>query len=444
MLREKFFQQEGLGAPPPLWRRLAVCEERTGLSLDRGLAREEYLSLLTAMGFRHLGEFTGAKTALRRYLTFLIRQGAILPQQLRELEGVGFRDLGLGRERTVFYRDLTELRQAAEGALSQRRQADRCVCDSALAALYAAWAGFRTEEICTIKKADIVPDGILREGRLCPLPGFAMEVLCRYRDAEGYTQQARGAVFRRYQPSDYLFRTERSPQTTPARLANQLARLNRLGEEGRPLTLHVVYWSGLFHRLYVAECVDRTIDLETADRAALSAFFREDLTAPQKRMTRLAEYRRYKSLFQPETTVKRRRLRVQTFGNFGVFRDGVPVRFRRSRTMELFAYLIDRRGAGCTMGELISVLWEGRPDTSGVRSQLRSLIADLRATLEELGEEAVVVKQRNLIAVDPERVDCDYYRFLAGDRAAVNAFRGEYMTNYSWAEPTVGALEHRK
>ena len=119
------------------------------------------------------------------------------------------------------------------------------------------------------------------------------------------------------------------------------------------------------------------------------------------------------------------KLRVQTFGNFAVFYRGQPVRFHRTRTRELFAYLIDRRGAGSTMGELVSILWEGRPDTPGVRSQLRSLIADLR-------------KQRDLIAVDPERVDCDYYHYLDGDEGA---FRGEYMSNYSWAEMTLGGLE---
>ena len=443
MMREKFFKGEGFGTVPALWRRFAVCEGKTGLSLDRGLTREEYIRFFTAMDFRHLGDFTGAKTALRRYLTFLTEQEALAPQSLREMESVYFRDLGLGREQTAYYSDVTALREAVEQALSGGT-ADVSCYDGAVSALYAAWAGFRGAEICTIKKADIQPGGILREGRLCPLPDFAVEVLTRYRDAEGYVQQARGTVFHRYQPSEYLFRTERSARTTKARLANQVSRLGRLGEGGRPLTLHGVYVSGLFHRLYVAECVDRTLDLETADTAALSAAFREDLSAPQKRMTRLAEYRRYKGLFQPETAVKRRRLRVQTFGNFGVFRDGVPVRFRRTRTKELFAYLIDRRGAGCTMGELISVLWEGRPDTGGVRSQLRSLIADLRGTLEALGEEAVVIKQRNLIAVDPEQVDCDYYRFLAGDRGAVNAFRGEYMANYSWAEPTVGALERSR
>ena len=82
-----------------------------------------------------------------------------------------------------------------------------------------------------------------------------------------------------------------------------------------------------------------------------------------------------------------------------------------------FAYLIDRRGAGSTMGELISILWEGRLDTPGVRSQLRSLITDLRTTLQALGQEAVIIKRRDLIAVDPKQVDCDYYRFLAGDRS---------------------------
>ena len=132
------------------------------------------------------------------------------------------------------------------------------------------------------------------------------------------------------------------------------------------------------------------------------------------------------------------KLRVQTFGNFEVFSDGQPVHFHRTRTKELFAYLIDRRGASSTMGELISILWEGRPDTPNIRSQLRSLISDLRTTLADLGQSAVIRKQRDRIAVDPEQVDCDYYRYLAGEEAI---FRGEYMSNYSWAEMTLGGLE---
>ena len=39
---------------------------------------------------------------------------------------------------------------------------------------------------------------------------------------------------------------------------------------------------------------------------------------------------------------------------------------------------------------------------------------------------------------DTNLLDCDYYRMLAGDMDAVNDFQGEYMTQYSWAEITVG------
>ena len=52
------------------------------------------------------------------------------------------------------------------------------------------------------------------------------------------------------------------------------------------------------------------------------------------------------------------RLRVQCFGNFEVFRGGRPLAFSRSKTKELFAYLVNRRGAVCTVQALAAVLWE--------------------------------------------------------------------------------------
>ena len=70
----------------------------------------------------------------------------------------------------------------------------------------------------------------------------------------------------------------------------------------------------------------------------------------------------------------RPRLRVQTFGNFEVFYDGKPVHFRRRRTKELFAYLIDRRGAGSTMGpRLFRFSATSRPQTGALpRNRLAS------------------------------------------------------------------------
>ena len=54
--------------------------------------------------------------------------------------------------------------------------------------------------------------------------------------------------------------------------------------------------------------------------------------------------------------------------------------------------------------------------------------------------EDILIRRKNNIAIRTELLDCDYYRMLEGDMAAVNAFRGEYMVNYSWAELTAGTL----
>lgn len=47
------------------------------------------------------------------------------------------------------------------------------------------------------------------------------------------------------------------------------------------------------------------------------------------------------------------------------------------------------------------------------------------------------------LALDTSKVDCDYYNFLRGDRSAFNSYRGEYMTQYSWAEVTRSALRQQ-
>ena len=134
------------------------------------------------------------------------------------------------------------------------------------------------------------------------------------------------------------------------------------------------------------------------------------------------------------------RLRVQCFGYFEVFWRGEPLRFARRRTKEFLAYLVDRRGAFCAMEDVISALWGDVDDMKNAKHRVRNYISDLRETLKEIDMEDVLIRRTNNIAIRTELLDCDYYRMLEGDMAAVNAFRGEYMTNYSWAEITAGNL----
>ena len=119
-------------------------------------------------------------------------------------------------------------------------------------------------------------------------------------------------------------------------------------------------------------------------------------------------------------------IKIQCFGNFEIFVGGRPLSFKRSKSKELLAYLVDRNG-----------------DTASLHSHLRNLIFDLSHTLEDAGVNGLLVRGRSTLALDTSKVDCDYYNFLRGDRSAFNSYRGEYMTQYSWAEVTRSALRQQ-
>ncbi len=146
------------------------------------------------------------------------------------------------------------------------------------------------------------------------------------------------------------------------------------------------------------------------------------------------------SLLPASPAPQKNQLRVQCFGSFEVFWKDEPLRFGRRQTKELLAYLIDRRGALCTTEEIIAALWGEGGDLRNDKHRVRNFVGDLKATLGSIGMEDALIRQGSRIAIRPERFDCDYYRMLAGDASEVNTFRGEYMSNYSWAELTAGKL----
>ena len=133
---------------------------------------------------------------------------------------------------------------------------------------------------------------------------------------------------------------------------------------------------------------------------------------------------------------KNTRLKAICFGNFDVFVDKKPLEFKRKKTRELLAYLIDRRGGEAGTGELCSVLWENGGDEGKNRDYLYHLISDLRNSLTAAGAGDVLITTGTGYSVDTEKVDCDYYAYLDGDEMAKRRYTGEYMRQYSWSEVT--------
>ena len=129
-------------------------------------------------------------------------------------------------------------------------------------------------------------------------------------------------------------------------------------------------------------------------------------------------------------------LRVQCFGNFDVFKpDGLPVHFERSRSKEIFAYLVHRHGSSCTTREIAAALFdEDEPYDKKQQSYLQTLISAMIKSLKKIGAESVIVKSYNALSVNVDLLDCDYYRFQELDAGAVNSYQNEYMSQYYWAD----------
>ena len=129
-------------------------------------------------------------------------------------------------------------------------------------------------------------------------------------------------------------------------------------------------------------------------------------------------------------------LTVKCFGNFEIYANGEKLNFKRSKTKELFAFLIDRNGASVTAAEIGATLWENSDEQKN-QNYIHQLFRDLRQALESVGADSVFLRNNYTYSIVPERIECDYFSY---QKTGSPKFSGEYMSQYSWAEETCGLL----
>ena len=134
-------------------------------------------------------------------------------------------------------------------------------------------------------------------------------------------------------------------------------------------------------------------------------------------------------------------LTVKCFGNFEVYAKNEKLVFKRLKTKELFAYLIDRNGAGMTAKQICAALFPEDADDNKNSTYLRQLVLDLKNTLKTAGAENVLCHETPCYRVDTTLIKCDYISYLESGKPE---FFGEYMTQYSWAEETCALLQFKK
>ena len=137
---------------------------------------------------------------------------------------------------------------------------------------------------------------------------------------------------------------------------------------------------------------------------------------------------------------KEKPITVKCFGNFEVYAKNEKLVFKRLKSKELLAFLIDRNGAGMTAKQICAVLFPEDTDDAKNLSYLRQLIMDLKNTLRTVGAEDALCHETPCYRIDTSLLQCDYISYLETGKPE---FHGEYMTQYSWAEGTCAMLQFK-
>lgn len=134
------------------------------------------------------------------------------------------------------------------------------------------------------------------------------------------------------------------------------------------------------------------------------------------------------------------KLQIEVFGNFEVYFNGTPLKFKYTKSKELLAYLVDRRGALCTVSELTAILFE---DDDGHDTYFKSIRKDLIDTITAVGCENSIIIQRGKLGINKENVYCSFFDLIDGKVNIKDVYHGEYMTQYSFSEFTNANLHNK-
>lgn len=150
------------------------------------------------------------------------------------------------------------------------------------------------------------------------------------------------------------------------------------------------------------------------------------------------------ALMAEQETQTNPKVTIRTFGFFDILVNGKPVVFHYEKSKELLAVLVDRQGSYISNPYIINCLWEDEPYSEKLQNRCRQTAHRLMRTLKEYGIEDIIERVDGKRRIVPERVRCDYFDYLRGERSAMERFNGSYMSDYSWGEITLSDLVKRQ
>jgi len=130
---------------------------------------------------------------------------------------------------------------------------------------------------------------------------------------------------------------------------------------------------------------------------------------------------------------------IRTFGRFCVLLKGQPVPLR-GKAKEILALTVSSRGKELSNESIFRTVWENRPYSNDNMTVYYNALHRLKQTLKQEGIENLLISTARGQMVDTSMFDCDYYDWLDGEPEKSEAFRGEFLSEYSWSEYLISTL----
>jgi len=134
---------------------------------------------------------------------------------------------------------------------------------------------------------------------------------------------------------------------------------------------------------------------------------------------------------------------IRTFGRFAVLKQGDPIPLV-GKTKEILALIVSRRGKEISNEELYTTIWENREYDNVHMKVYYNALKRLRDILDKAGISNLITSTSRGQMLNTEVCDCDYISWMAGSMDERDKFEGEFLSEYSWAEPLLAELLETK
>ncbi len=136
---------------------------------------------------------------------------------------------------------------------------------------------------------------------------------------------------------------------------------------------------------------------------------------------------------------KQKDLYLQMFGRFVILQKGKPLPIT-GKAKEILALVATKRGKEISNEEIYSTLWEYRPYGNYEMTVYYNALRRLKIFLKKHDISDLLISTQRGQMVNVSVFDCDYYAWMDNNLNSRYRFEGEFLTEYSWAEPILANI----